>query len=982
MKKWIVTLILCFQLYNGFAQISWVNKPRDFQFVSRNVGTNKGRVIFEGWVNQTGYNSIKISHKGALGAVVNYTIPINYNGSGQAYFYQAVNISAGKINHQFDVSLSIGAVFTTNTSIKNIACGDAYLISGQSNSVANSYYGLSNTNYRDSFIRSFGTSSPNALSASNDSNWYRADGDGIYNVGCIGQWGLVFARHVLDSTGIPICIINAGVGGTRITFHQKNINNGEDLNTNYGRMLYRAKKAGLHDKIRGIFWFQGESDGSNAQLHDSLFRKMQAEWFKDYPGLERVAVVQVRSGCGGPSLELREKQRLMKNIGRTVVISANGLNNHDGCHYWFKDGYEKLGVLLFHQIKSTLYGLKSTPDNQPLNPYLVYFSNSAKTELCVEITPLNANLKVDAGFYKLFSVAGSSVTITGGYLKNNKIYLTLNGSGCNVKSISYDGLPGNQPWVRTRADATLISFYNYPVIAVKPLPNMSICKGEKVILGQDSVPGNTYAWEGVLSGLTSQRANPTFMVPRSEKFRCIMKSSASGCLYDTFSQNVVVDTISSSNLPGTVFFCPTDSVEIGAKKSDWKQGLWKHGGLDYSGFFIKASDTGLWYFTATSSAGCKTFDTTRLSHFPPASKHLPTSIEICKGDFHRITAPPKSTFPIWNNTIAQDTCILKSNERKVLLQYNDSNGCKQHDSASIIELMPGSVQLDSLYSFCVGDTLFIDKPVAFTEWGWNGIKISDKTYLITQKGRYDIQLTDSRACSQKHIITAVFHPIFKLSAIDSGICLGDSIRLLKSGWMRFWSIDNTPSPQVVYLKRDGNFNISWQDSNHCRGNSAIRIETAASPQFSLPLDTLLCTGDSLVFQSTLSKSSFEFLAGNQVMYPLIIKKSGIYRFTAYDKPFCEGKHEMQVSEKICVSKINTIIQAPIKVIHMSGGIQLQSQSSESTRFKIFNAGFQLVAEGKIDSRQLQELRLVPGFYYVGIMNSSMQKPVFIKVPVY
>jgi len=162
MKRSIAIAFHAFLIFSVCAQISWINKPRDFQFIGRKISSNKGRVVFEGWITQTGYTALQISQKGASGSVVRYSVPFTYNGSGQAYFYQVVYISAGKINYEFDVALGSGSIFSSSLNIKGIACGDAYLISGQSNSVANSYNGLANPVYQDSFIRSYGSSSYSA----------------------------------------------------------------------------------------------------------------------------------------------------------------------------------------------------------------------------------------------------------------------------------------------------------------------------------------------------------------------------------------------------------------------------------------------------------------------------------------------------------------------------------------------------------------------------------------------------------------------------------------------------------------------------------------------------------------------------------------------------------------------------------------------------------------------------------------------------
>lgn len=964
------------------AQITWINKPRDFQFVCRNLNTQKGKVVFEGWVTQSGYTSLQIEHKGAIGAVLKYNLPLTYNLYGQAYFYQVIDIGAGKINHEFVINLQTSAGYTHFETIKKIACGDAYLISGQSNSVANSYNGFSNTYYRDSFIRSYGSSSPGVAGALNDTGWYLADGDGIYNKGCVGQWGLVFARHVLDSTGIPVCIINAGVGGTPITFHQKNPTNPEDLNTNYGRMLYRARKAGFHDKLRGIFWFQGESDGSNAMLHDSLFRKMHADWFKDYRGMQQVAVVQVRSGCGGPSMQLREKQRLFENLGRTVVISANGLNAHDGCHYWFKNGYEKLGTLLFHQLKTHLYNLKSTPENQPLNPYQIYFSNSAKTELCVEMTPLNAILKTDAGFHRLFSLSGGSVSITGGYLKDNKLYLSLSGTGCGIKYLNYDGLAGNQPWVTTKADATLISFYNFPVLSVRPLPNISICRGDIATLGADSIAGNTYSWIGVLSGMSSKRAKPILKVPQSEKYWCIMKSTAAGCANDTFSQNVVVDTISPAIFPAELLFCSFDSVTIGHKKGDWVQGAWTYKGVLRQGFIVRVSDTGFWQFTATSKAGCKARDTIMLRYHQKAAKHLPANLELCKGSFSKLGAPYKSSRALWNLVVSGDTFKVASDSRKIQLQYYDSNFCSQKDSVSIVEIIPGSVQLDSQYSFCSGDTLVIARPLAFTHWKLNGKFIPADTMYISQAGFYAIALEDSRGCQLNHNLRVNFNRAFHLHDIDTGICKGDSIRILSPLWIQSWRWNTAIFPQSFYLKNAGTYQVVWKDSNQCEGKTIMNIKTADKPLFILPDDTFFCQHDSLEINKTVSNGFIEFFNGERLTYPIYLNKPGTFTFISYNQPYCQNKHELTVLEKTCINNIVSLRSNQVTISNLQQGLRLHNPTTMAIKYYIFKITAQLIEKDEICGGQTKDLGLEPGVYLLGIENNTNKKITFSRHQVY
>ena len=77
-----------------------------------------------------------------------------------------------------------------------------------------------------------------------------------------------------------------------------------------------------------------------------VFRKLYKDWRKDYKKVSRYYFVQVRAGCGSPTLEFLEVQRQFEfTLSNLKVISANGLNAHDGCHYGFNNGYKQLLVL-------------------------------------------------------------------------------------------------------------------------------------------------------------------------------------------------------------------------------------------------------------------------------------------------------------------------------------------------------------------------------------------------------------------------------------------------------------------------------------------------------------------------------------------------------------------------------------------------------------------------------------------------------------
>lgn len=125
--------------YTGDGSIAREVRPVDYQLYPRN-SSNKGTVVFSGTDN--GNNS----------TITFYTVKTNFNNVTSTYNMTTVNI----VNNRFSFSLQIdaelseyafayylnGQPFNMVTLAEHVVCGDAYIISGQSNAATT---GLSST---------------------------------------------------------------------------------------------------------------------------------------------------------------------------------------------------------------------------------------------------------------------------------------------------------------------------------------------------------------------------------------------------------------------------------------------------------------------------------------------------------------------------------------------------------------------------------------------------------------------------------------------------------------------------------------------------------------------------------------------------------------------------------------------------------------------------------------------------------------------
>ena len=118
----------------------------------------------------------------------------------------------------------------------DIVCGDAYLIDGQSNALATDTREDS-PRQTNEWVRSYGR--PRFFKEGERENlWcrpvWKAQREHIAE---LGWWGMKLANQLVESQQVPIFMLNAAVGGTRIDQHQRNEADPTDLNTIYGLSL-------------------------------------------------------------------------------------------------------------------------------------------------------------------------------------------------------------------------------------------------------------------------------------------------------------------------------------------------------------------------------------------------------------------------------------------------------------------------------------------------------------------------------------------------------------------------------------------------------------------------------------------------------------------------------------------------------------------------------------------------------------------------
>lgn len=345
-----------------------------------------------------------------------------------------VGLKPGLVRYAAEYGVIRGGRETAVTRVEDLVCGDAYLVIGQSNALATDFEGDDPPD-RNVWVRTFGSTSGDSEQARLHEFGVARCRDRERGAFEVGYWALKLGARLVESSQVPICIVNGAVGGTRIDQHQRNANDPEDVATIYGRLLWRVKHARLTHGIRAILWHQGENDqGADGpsgrygyETYHDLFVELAAGWRRDYPNVEHFYLFQIwpkacAMGIDGSDDMLREVQRqLPRSFSRLSVMSTLGIDPPGGCHYPF-EGWAEFARLIQPLIERDLYGVNPQRSITPPDLIAASFSDDSRQRITLTFDQPIAWQDALAREFLLDDVRGS---ITSGRVEGNTLVLEL-----------------------------------------------------------------------------------------------------------------------------------------------------------------------------------------------------------------------------------------------------------------------------------------------------------------------------------------------------------------------------------------------------------------------------------------------------------------------------------------------------------------------------------------------------------------------------
>lgn len=478
-----------------FSPVLFSKLPQDYQLYPRDAAS-EAQVPIAGVVEAPDWKYVSVQ-------VLRNGQPYQYRRTGIQYgpnakgtFSTGAKIKAERANYDFKVFLCRDADSTLLVTRTRVVSGDVYILSGQSNSTG--FFGEGDTSM---FCRTFGkiTGTLNTEPYKEADTLWALSNMHSYNNG-VGTMGFEIQKQLLEKTGVPNCLINAGYHWSSAYSHSiRTESNPTDFTNGYGRMLYRARKAGVAGAVKGYIFRQGESEaygeGGNWEGHfDVLYKNLK----KDFPSLQKLYVFQIDI-IYHPSLIgvlLRDYQRRLPAIYPDITnIASVGTTGFDGLHY-NREGNKQSGVELSRLMLRDFYASSDTVNITSPNLKKAFYNSAEKKSLTLvfdegqelkypELYKHPGGQVLDLkDFFYLDHQAGA---VASGKAEGSRIILDLK-TAQNAATLNYlppyiekesPYHPFTGPYITNAKGMRAFTFYDVPIAIALPATVLAALSGER-----------------------------------------------------------------------------------------------------------------------------------------------------------------------------------------------------------------------------------------------------------------------------------------------------------------------------------------------------------------------------------------------------------------------------------------------------------------------------------------------------------------------
>ncbi|MBD1397759.1 gliding motility-associated C-terminal domain-containing protein [Pontibacter sp. JH31] len=434
-------------------------------------------------------------------------------------------------------------------------------------------------------------------------------------------------------------------------------------------------------------------------------------------------------------------------------------------------------------------------------------------------------------------------------------------------------------------DSTSFEIVVNPAVTADAGPDLVLCSGDKVTLGQTAVTGITYTWSPAVGLSATNIANPTFQLINTGSSNITQKLyfDAVNATTKCAARDSVVITIKPAltrDAGPDVTVCSGDKTTIGLPALSGYAYSWSPAtGLstanaaqttvqltNTTGKLVRHQ-----YIRSATFNSCTVSDTVIVTVKPAPIAQAGSNKTVCSGTTVSIGSQSQANHTYeWSpatglssTTIANPTVTLTNTTQLPISQtYTLTatlDGCVATSQVVVTVNPLPLADAGPDVSICAGasTTLSATGGVSYL-WspaaGLSATNVAKPVASPTVTTTYTVTVTDGNGCVSTDQVVVTVNPLPTAAITVSGVttfCAGESVTLSATDGASYkWS--NGATSKSIVVSASGNYSVTVTDAKGCSAtSSAVAVTVKPLPLSNAGADVTLCSGSS----ATLGKSA-------------------------------------------------------------------------------------------------------------------------------
>ena len=412
----------------------------------------------------------------------------------------------------------------------------------------------------------------------------------------------------------------------------------------------------------------------------------------------------------------------------------------------------------------------------------------------------------------------------------------------------------------------------------------SLCFGDSIMVDAGNPDAVEWDWN---SGDTTQ----SFYVSTTGQF-IVEVTDTNGCTSGADTINVTLNALPIVDLGNDTALCAGDSIIFGGPTGG--SSVWNIGEITDS---ITVGSAGIYVLVHTNANNCVDSDSVVLIINALPVVDLGNDTALCAGDSITFGGPTGGS-SVWNIGGMTDSITVDSAGIYVLVKTN-ANNCVDSDSVILtINALPMVDLGPPDTTICVENEYVLDPGNEGLEIVWNSSD-TGRLKLVNGAGVYNVVVTNDARCSAYDSITINYYdvPDLEINAIDTSICVGDSVDIIVGDFYTSYAWTNSSSiSNIITVYESNTYEVSIIDTNGCKGSESVDVSVLPLPEIGLePTENFCAYSEGLIL--TVNALGADYLWSNgEITRSITIDSSGSYWVDVEDTNDCFNSDTVEVVE--------------------------------------------------------------------------------------